>query len=99
MVFVAAIGPSHRSIRWATLAVMLLTPANVVLSSLIWSQWQEGTSYGEVAAMSLLGVAMTGALALVSRMAFSNTVDTNVEKGVGAPGSVQTDLGPTGETA
>ena len=63
------------SLREATLAVMLLTPANVVLASLIWSQWQEGGSYGPVAAMSVIVVSITALLALVSRMAFLNKLN------------------------
>ncbi len=60
------------SLREATLAVMLLTPANVVLASLIWSQWQEGGTYGPVAAMSVIVVTITALLALLSRLLFLN---------------------------
>lgn len=63
------------SLREATLAVMLLTPANVVLASLIWSKWQEGGSYGPVAAMSVIVVSITALLAVVSRMAFLNRLN------------------------
>ena len=59
-----------QAFRESTLAVMLLTPANVVLASLIWSRWQEGSGYGAVAAISLMSVALTGVLALASRAAF-----------------------------
>jgi iron(III) transport system permease protein len=63
------------SLREATLAVMLLTPANVVLASLIWAKWQEGTSIGIVAAMSVIVVALTSVLAIVSRMSFFNRLN------------------------
>ena len=59
-----------QALRESTVAVMLMTPANVVLASLIWSRWQEGSGYGSVAAISLMSVALTGALALLSRLAF-----------------------------
>jgi ABC-type Fe3+ transport system permease subunit len=58
------------SVREATLAVMLQTPANIVLASLIWSQWQEGGGYGAVAALTLLTVALTSVLMLAARLAF-----------------------------
>jgi len=60
------------SLREATLAVMLMTPANVMLASLIWARWQEGTSYGGVAALSVIVVVLTGLLAIVSRLRFFN---------------------------
>ena len=41
------------ALRESTLAVMLMTPANIVLASMIWAQWREGVSYGPVAAMSI----------------------------------------------
>jgi iron(III) transport system permease protein len=63
------------SLREATLAVMLVTPANIVLASLIWAQWQEGTSQGTVAAMSVIVVGVTSVLALVSRMPFLNKLN------------------------
>jgi iron(III) transport system permease protein len=56
------------SLREATLAVMLQTPGNLVLASLIWSQWQEGGGYGSVAAMTLLTVGLTSGLMLVARI-------------------------------
>jgi iron(III) transport system permease protein len=59
------------SVREATLAVMLQTPANIVLASLIWSQWQEGGGYGSVAALTLLTVGLTSVLMLAARIAFS----------------------------
>ena len=59
------------SVREATLAVMLQTPANIVLASLIWSQWQEGGGYGSVAALTLLTVGLTSALMLAARLGFS----------------------------
>jgi iron(III) transport system permease protein len=59
------------SVREATLAVMLQTPANIVLASLIWSQWQEGGGYGAVAALTLLTVGLTSVLMLAARIAFS----------------------------
>lgn len=62
------------SLREATLAVMLLTPANVVLASMIWSRWQEGVSYGSVAAMSVLVVGLTAVIAGVIRLPFLNRV-------------------------
>ena len=62
------------SLREATLAVMLLTPANVVLASLIWSQWQQGSGYGIVAAMSVVMVAATGMLTAISRLPIFNRV-------------------------
>ena len=65
------------SLREATLAVMLLTPSNVVLASLIWSQWQEGVNYGSVAAMSVFVVAVTGVLAVGARMLANRTVRGN----------------------
>ena len=60
------------SLREATLAVMLLTPGNAVLASLIWSQWQEGLGYGTVSAMSVFVVGITSVLAIGSRMSFFN---------------------------
>jgi iron(III) transport system permease protein len=68
-----------QALREATLAVMLLTPANVVLASLIWSQWQEGSGYGAVAAVSLLTIALTGLLALVSRVTFLNRLGSKAQ--------------------
>jgi iron(III) transport system permease protein len=62
------------ALREATLAVMLLTSSNIVLASLIWSRWQEGTSYGSVAAISVIVVAITGVLALLSRLPYLNRV-------------------------
>jgi len=62
------------SLREATLAVMLVTPANVVLASMIWASWQEGTSTGTVAAMSVIVVGITSILALASRISFLNKV-------------------------
>jgi iron(III) transport system permease protein len=56
------------SMREATLTVMLMTPSNVLLASLIWARWQEGTSYGSVAAISVFVVLITSALALFSRL-------------------------------
>lgn len=64
------------SLREATLAVMLLTPANVVLASMIWTRWQEGVSYGSVAAMSVLVVAITAVMAALARLPFLNRVKT-----------------------
>jgi len=63
------------SLREATLAVMLVTPANIVLASMIWAQWQEGTSHGLVAAMSVIVVALTTIIALASRMPFLNRLN------------------------
>ena len=62
------------SLREATLAVMLMTPANVVLASMIWSQWNEGNGYGQVACMSVLVVAITVVVAGVSRLPIFNRV-------------------------
>jgi iron(III) transport system permease protein len=59
------------ALREATLAVMLMTPANIVLASMIWSQWREGVGYGPVAAMSIVVVGLTSGLALLSHLAFS----------------------------
>jgi iron(III) transport system permease protein len=67
------------SLREATLAVMLQTPDNLVLASLIWSQWQEGSGYGSVAAMTLLTVALTSGLMLVVRMAFGSRLASRSE--------------------
>jgi iron(III) transport system permease protein len=58
------------SIREATIAVMLMTTANVVVPSLLWSAWQEGVGYGSVAAMSIVVVTATSLLTLFSRMTF-----------------------------
>jgi iron(III) transport system permease protein len=69
------------SLREATLAVMLQTPGNLVLASLIWSQWQEGGGYGSVAAMTLLTVGLTSGLMLVARMAFGNRLAARSEVG------------------
>jgi iron(III) transport system permease protein len=72
------------SLREATLAVMLQTPGNVVLASLIWSEWQEGSGYGTVAAMTLMTVALTSGLMLAARLAFGNRLATRSEgQGVG----------------
>lgn len=60
------------SLREATLAVMLMTPANVLIASLIWARWQEGTNYGSVAAISVIVVGITGLLALASRLPIFN---------------------------
>jgi iron(III) transport system permease protein len=73
-----------QSLREATLAVMLLTPANAVLASLIWSQWQEGGGYGSVAAMSLLAVGMTGAITLAVRFIFANRLSRFETAGAGS---------------
>ena len=59
------------SLRESTLAVMLMTPGNIVLASMIWAQWREGVGYGPVAAMSVIVVGLTSALAILSRLAFS----------------------------
>jgi len=56
--------------REATIAVMLLTPGNVVLSSLIWERWQEGVEYGTVASMSILVVGASFLLTFFGRRAF-----------------------------
>jgi iron(III) transport system permease protein len=64
------------SLREATLAVMLMTPSNVVLASLIWSQWQQGSGYGIVASMSVVMVAATTVLTLISRLPVFNRVRT-----------------------
>ena len=53
--------------REATLAVMLMTPANVVLSSLIWTRWREGIEHGLVAAMSVLVLSLSLVVAFVGR--------------------------------
>ena len=62
------------SVREATLAVMLMTPGNVLLASLIWTRWQNGVSQGSVAAISVLVVALTSVLAILSRLSFFNRV-------------------------
>jgi iron(III) transport system permease protein len=62
------------ALREATLAVMLLTPTNVVLASLIWQQWQQGNGYGLVAAMSVIMVAITTVLTALSRLPIFNRV-------------------------
>ncbi|HLH98039.1 MAG TPA: iron ABC transporter permease [Xanthobacteraceae bacterium] len=67
------------SLREATLAVMLLTPGNIVLASLIWSQWQEGSGYGSVAAMTLLTVGLTSGLMLMGRVVFGNALTVRSE--------------------
>jgi iron(III) transport system permease protein len=63
------------SLREATLAVMLLTPANTLLASLIWLRWQEGTNYGSVAAISVLVIAIAGVLAGISRLPILNRLN------------------------
>ena len=72
-------------------ANMLLTPANVVLASLIWSQWQEGGSYGSVAATSLLAVGLTGMLALAARITIRKTLNPEFE----AAGTIAENVGPS----
>jgi len=67
------------SLREATLAVMLQTPGNLVLASLIWSQWQEGGGYGQVAALTLLTVGLTSGLMLAARMALGNRLAARFE--------------------
>ena len=42
---------------------------------MIWAQWQEGTSHGIVASMSVIVVAITSVLAIVSRMPFFNRLN------------------------
>jgi iron(III) transport system permease protein len=69
------------SLREATLAVMLQTPANIVLASLIWSQWQEGGGYGSVAALTLLTVGLTSILMLVARLGFRNSLSSRFDIG------------------
>jgi iron(III) transport system permease protein len=77
------------SVREATLAVMLQTPANIVLASLIWSQWQEGGGYGSVAALTLLTVGLTSVLMLVARIAFS--LNSRFERNSPMAGNVAAD--------
>jgi iron(III) transport system permease protein len=55
-------------LREATIAVMLMSPANVLVSSIIWSKWREGVGYESVAAMSVLVVGTTVLVTMVSRM-------------------------------
>ncbi len=69
------------SLREATLAVMLQTPGNLVLASLIWSQWQEGGGYGSVAAMTLLTVGLTSGLMLLARLTFGSLSARSEAKG------------------
>jgi iron(III) transport system permease protein len=59
--------------REATLAVMLMTPANVVLSSLIWTRWREGIEHGLVAAMSVLVLSLSLLVAFVGRWRLPGT--------------------------
>lgn len=68
---------SVHSLREATLAVMLMTPANVVIASLIWSRWVAGGDYGTVAAMSIIIVVPTVLLTVVSRWVFGRNLNTN----------------------
>jgi iron(III) transport system permease protein len=77
------------SVREATLAVMLQTPANIVLASLIWSQWQEGGGYGSVAALTLLTVGLTSVLMLAARIAFS--LNSRIERNSPMAGNVAAD--------
>jgi ABC-type Fe3+ transport system permease subunit len=56
------------AVREGTLAVILMTPANVVLASMIWSEWRNGNGYGEVAAMSVLVVTLTAGMAMLARL-------------------------------
>lgn len=76
------------ALREATLAVMLMTPANIVLASMIWAQWREGVGYGPVAAMSIIVVGLTSTLALLSHLVFSAAEGR--KEAVGEPGQLQT---------
>ncbi|MBI2985246.1 MAG: iron ABC transporter permease [Deltaproteobacteria bacterium] len=55
------------ALREATIAVMLMTPANVVLGALIWERFQEGGEHGPVAAMSILVMAASFLLTFIGR--------------------------------
>jgi len=57
------------ALREATIVVMLMTPANVVLSALIWERFQEGSEHGLVAAMSILVIAASFLLTFFARQA------------------------------
>lgn len=73
------------ALREATLAVMLMTPSNIVLASMIWAQWREGVSYGPVAAMSVVVVGLTSGLALLSHMVFSAAENRGASVDEGRP--------------
>ncbi len=57
------------ALRESTIAVMLTTPSNVVLSALIWERFHEGREQGLVAAMSVIVVAVCLVLAFFGRRA------------------------------
>jgi iron(III) transport system permease protein len=55
------------ALREATIAIMLMTPANVMLSALIWERFHQGQEHGLVAAMSLLVVGASFSLTFFAR--------------------------------
>jgi iron(III) transport system permease protein len=57
------------ALREATIAVMLMTPANVVLSALVWEKFQQGGEHGLVAAMSVVIISISMALTFFGRKA------------------------------
>lgn len=57
------------SLREATIAVMLMTPANVVLSALVWEKFQQGGEHGLVAAMSVVIITISMTLTFFGRKA------------------------------
>ncbi len=57
------------ALREATIAVMLMTPANVVLSGLVWERFQQGGDHGLVAAMSIVIISVSMVLTFFGRKA------------------------------
>jgi iron(III) transport system permease protein len=55
------------TLKEATIAIMLMTPANVVLSALIWERFQEGSEHGLVASMCVLVVSTSFLLTFAVR--------------------------------
>ena len=55
------------ALREGTIAVILMTPSNVMLAALIWSMYQEGGNHGLVAAMSLAVTTVSFLLTLIGR--------------------------------
>ncbi|MBI2988758.1 MAG: iron ABC transporter permease [Deltaproteobacteria bacterium] len=59
------------ALREATIAILLMTPGNVVLAALIWEKYQEAGDHSLVAAMSLLLTAASLLLTFLGRRALA----------------------------
>jgi iron(III) transport system permease protein len=57
------------ALREATIAIMLMTPSNVVLAALIWERFTQGGEHGLVAAMSVVMIFVSMLLTFFGRKA------------------------------